>query len=52
MPAQRQERFLRSVAGRRQPVGAKADPGKECNQRNVLARLAAERIEPFAEQLL
>ena len=50
MRAEREKCFLGTVAGGRQAVGAQADPREKGHQRDVLARLAAERIERFAEQ--
>ncbi len=50
--AERKERLRRPVAGRRQAVGAEPDPGKESDERDVLARLAAEGVERLAEDLV
>ena len=47
---QREKRFLGTVAGGRQTVGAEADPGNKGHQGHVLARLAAERIECLSQQ--
>ena len=43
-------RKLPPARGRRTTVGAQAHPGKEGYQRDMLARLRAEGIEPRAEQ--
>jgi hypothetical protein len=45
MLAEGKKRFLRTVTGGGQAVGAKPDPGKKSDQGYMLTRLAAERIQ-------
>jgi hypothetical protein len=48
--AERLEGFLRAVGGRRESVGAKADPGQEGGQCEGMPGLGLERVEGPAEQ--
>ena len=50
MLAEREKRFLRTVTGGRQAVGAEPYPGEKGNQGYMLAGLAAERVQRATKQ--
>ena len=48
--AERHECFGGTVGGGRESVGADADPGQECDERDVLPRFGRKRIARRAEE--